>query len=84
MGSLLYRRVFQAAKYLSSPSTSNNLRIVCLPVSIAAGLFSTAMAEGSKDVTSICEFEAKDIDGNDVSLSKYKGFVTLIVNVASK
>jgi glutathione peroxidase-family protein len=42
------------------------------------------MAEGGKAATSICEFEVKDIDGNDVSLSKYKGFVTLIVNVASK
>ena len=34
--------------------------------------------------TSILEFQANDIDGNTVSLSKYKGFVTLIVNVASK
>ncbi|NP_001296701.1 phospholipid hydroperoxide glutathione peroxidase, mitochondrial-like [Hydra vulgaris] len=34
--------------------------------------------------SSIFEFQAKSIDGEDISLSKYKGFVTLIVNVASK
>jgi len=34
--------------------------------------------------TSIFEFHALDIDGQNVDLSKYKGFVTYIVNVASK
>jgi glutathione peroxidase len=33
---------------------------------------------------SIYDFSVKDIDGNEVSLSKYKGKVLLIVNVASK
>ncbi|KAG1326535.1 phospholipid hydroperoxide glutathione peroxidase 1, chloroplastic [Cocos nucifera] len=33
---------------------------------------------------SIHDFTVKDIDGNDVSLSKFKGKVLLIVNVASK
>ncbi|KAF8400492.1 hypothetical protein HHK36_013790 [Tetracentron sinense] len=33
---------------------------------------------------SIHDFTAKDIDGKDVSLSKFKGKVLLIVNVASK
>jgi len=33
---------------------------------------------------SIYEFSAKDIDGNEVSLDKYKGFVCIITNVASK
>lgn len=33
---------------------------------------------------SIYDFEVKDIDGNTVSMSKYKGKVLLIVNVASK
>ena len=33
---------------------------------------------------SIYDFEVKDINGNDVSMSKYKGKVLLIVNVASK
>lgn len=43
----------------------------------------------SKEVTdimskSIYDFVVKDIDGKDVNLSKYKGKVLLIVNVASK
>ncbi len=33
---------------------------------------------------SIYDFNVKDIDGNEVSMSKYKGKVLLIVNVASK
>lgn len=37
-----------------------------------------------KTATSILGFEALDIDGNVVQLNKYKGFVTYIVNVASK
>lgn len=85
MSSLLINRILvQAVKYLSSQSRLNTLRIVCIPVGLASGLLVSAMAEGGKAATSICEFEVKDIDGNDVSLSKYKGFVTLIVNVASK
>lgn len=38
----------------------------------------------AKAHTAILDFEVKDIDGNPVKLSKYDGFVTLIVNVASK
>jgi len=34
--------------------------------------------------TSIYQFNANDIDGNDVSLEKYRGKVSLIVNVASQ
>ena len=33
---------------------------------------------------SIHDFSALDIDGNVVNLSKYRGFVTYIVNVASQ
>jgi glutathione peroxidase-family protein len=36
-----------------------------------------------KEAKSIYEFTVKDIDGNEVSLEKYKGFVVLIVNVAT-
>jgi len=32
----------------------------------------------------IYDFKVKDIDGNDVSMSKYKGKTLLVVNVASK
>jgi len=35
-------------------------------------------------VKSIYDFKVKDIDGKDVPLSKYKGKVLLVVNVASK
>lgn len=37
-----------------------------------------------KTAGSIFEFNVLDIDGNEVSLGKYKGFVTFIVNLASK
>ena len=37
-----------------------------------------------KQAKSILEFNAVDIDGNTVSLEKYRGFITYIVNVASK
>jgi glutathione peroxidase-family protein len=40
--------------------------------------------EDPKKAASIYEFEVIDIDGNNVSLEKYKGHVCLIVNVASK
>lgn len=37
-----------------------------------------------KQANSILEFHAVDIDGNDVALSKYEGYVTYIVNLASQ
>jgi len=37
-----------------------------------------------KSAASIYEFAAKDIDGNQVSLDKYRGHVVLIVNVPSQ
>jgi len=40
--------------------------------------------EGWKSASSIYDFSVTDIDGNPVSLEKYKGKVCLIVNVASK
>ncbi|XP_043471889.1 glutathione peroxidase-like [Leptopilina heterotoma] len=36
-----------------------------------------------KTATSVYDFHAKDIDGNDVSLSKYKDSVLIVVNVAT-
>jgi len=44
--------------------------------------FSFSIAKG--DNMSIYNFTVKNIDGEDVSLEKYKGKVLLIVNVASK
>jgi len=46
-----------------------------------------ANASGNADwktATSIYDFSALDIDGNEVSLEKYRGHVAVIVNVASK
>lgn len=37
----------------------------------------------SVQAKSIYDFTVKDIEGQDVSLSKYKGDVVMIVNVAS-
>ncbi|CAM1321676.1 Uncharacterised protein r2_g3011 [Pycnogonum litorale] len=47
----------------------------------------SVMAEGnpdSKKASTIYEFNALDIDGNEVSLEKYRGHVCIITNVASK
>ena len=54
--------------------------------SIIQAFHFSVMAEGSnpKNAKSVFEFAVKDIDGNDVSLAKYRGHVCVIVNVASK
>ncbi|CDQ81940.1 unnamed protein product [Oncorhynchus mykiss] len=44
----------------------------------------SAPTEDWQTATSIYDFSAKDIDGNEVSLEKYRGDVVIIVNVASK
>lgn len=59
----------------------------------AAGLFSTFTENifytdtrnmsDWKDKSSVYEFTVKDIDGNDVSLEKYRGHPLIIVNVAT-
>lgn len=57
----------------------NKIRFSMLLLSLL--LATAVMAQNSPNVYN---FSAKDIAGNDVSLSKYKGKVLLIVNVASK
>uniref|UniRef100_H2MIL0 Thioredoxin domain-containing protein n=1 Tax=Oryzias latipes TaxID=8090 RepID=H2MIL0_ORYLA len=44
-------------------------------------LLQCAQKEDWKKAASIYEFSAIDIDGNDVSLEKYRGYVCIIVNV---
>ncbi|KAG7456726.1 hypothetical protein MATL_G00239010 [Megalops atlanticus] len=44
----------------------------------------SAQAEDWRNAKTIYEFSAKDIDGNEVSLEKYRGYVCIITNVASK
>ncbi|KFO81600.1 hypothetical protein N303_15271, partial [Cuculus canorus] len=43
-----------------------------------------AQAEDWRSAKAIYDFQAQDIDGNEVSLEKYRGFVCIITNVASK
>jgi glutathione peroxidase len=50
--------------------------LVCLPIS--------ALLADDTQADTVYGFKMKDIDGNTVPLSKYKGKVLLIVNVASK
>lgn len=49
----------------------------------AGGQGESKMA-AAEHAASALDFKVKDIDGTDVSLSKYRGKVVLIVNVASK
>ncbi|MBN3317088.1 GPX4 peroxidase, partial [Atractosteus spatula] len=44
----------------------------------------SAQAEDYRAAKSIYEFTAKDIDGGEVSLDQYRGYVCIITNVASK
>lgn len=70
------------------------LKVILVLVAVgAAGLVATAYkygfifnaspAEPVKE-KGMYEFTMKDIDGNDVSLEKYKGNVVMLVNVASR
>lgn len=47
-------------------------------------MFQCAQVGDWQSAKSIYEFSAKDIDGNEVSLEKYRDHVCIIVNVASK
>lgn len=51
---------------------------------ITAFILAAAMTPVSPPPTSIHEFKMKNIDGKEVDLSKFKGQVLLVVNVASK
>jgi len=44
----------------------------------------SAVTEDWQRATSIYDFSATDIDGNVVSLDKYRGDVVIITNVATK
>lgn len=65
-------------------SKANLVKYAGFSLSSAGVLYGASMAKASAPPTTIFNFEVKDIDGNPVQLSKYNGFVTLIVNVASK
>lgn len=70
---------------------TNLLLIAALSIVMFAGLqvvpSQASAGDEARNTTaekSIYDFTVKDIDGEEVKLSKYKGGVLLIVNVASK
>ena len=66
-------------------SKASLLKYTAFSLSSVGILYGTKMANAGAVVPkTIFDFEVKDIDGNTVKLSKYNGYVTLIVNVASK
>ena len=60
--------------------------ILTVGLQVAPGQANAAekSTEAKASAKSIYDFTVKDIDGEDVKLSKYKGDVLLIVNVASR
>jgi hypothetical protein len=90
------RRILQAGLISSFAAANvcyvnknNNAGLLSNGVNICkAPNFFSVMASGNPSnpskASTIYEFSAVDIDGNDVSLEKYRGHVCIIVNVASK
>ncbi|KAF4117876.1 hypothetical protein G5714_002429 [Onychostoma macrolepis] len=64
--------LFQRALLIGALGSKSFARAMC------------AQANDWQSAKSIYEFSAKDIDGNEVSLEKYRGYVCIITNVASK
>lgn len=55
-----------------------------MKILITTALFLMTATLGPENRTSLYDFTVQDIDGEEISLSEYKGKVVLIVNVASK
>lgn len=55
----------------------------CLTLALCL-LGNSAMAENANEAKSVHDFTVKSLDGKEVDLSKYKGKVLLVVNVASR
>ncbi len=60
------------------------MRSYALLVAVAVGCLAATPAHAQEKSMNLHQFQAVDIDGKKVELSKYKGKVVLIVNVASK
>lgn len=72
---------------LSSVARAVKSGVLLLAASTAGSRAAASMCaqvDDWKAAKSIYEFSAKDIDGNEVSLERYRGLVCIIVNVASK
>lgn len=64
--------------------SSSSTMMIALAGWLLAGLLTGAAAQGAdRGVTTMYDFTMKDIDGKNVPLSRYRGKVVLIVNVAS-
>ena len=59
---------------------------LCLSIGLARAEVNDLRGVSATDASakSVYDFTVKDIDGDDVRLSKYKGDVLLIINMASK
>jgi glutathione peroxidase len=77
---------------MANISTGNVLCALTLAASLSFGYgfwpfqsknLSDKMAEDWKNASSVYDFKVKNIRGEDVSMEKYKGYVLIIVNVAS-
>ena len=55
-----------------------------MKMKILAATFAALVATVASNAQSIYDFKVKDMDGNEVSLSDYKGKVLLIVNTATE
>ena len=53
-------------------------------IALAATIATPTISPAAEKTASALNFKMKSIDGKEVDLSKYKGKVVLIVNVASK
>jgi glutathione peroxidase len=64
------------------------IKVSAVVACVTALAYSLSMASGvtskSGDAASVYDFKMKNIDGKQVSLSDFRGHVTLIVNVASR
>lgn len=78
----IYRQLLVCSK--GRCSAAHLVKYAGFSLSSVGILYGASMAKAAPPATTIFGFEANDIDGNLVHLSKYNGFVTLIVNVASK
>jgi glutathione peroxidase len=74
---------------LRTPTVPGRILIACsilpaLGLMLASFAANPAARADDKKPASVLDFQVKDIDGNDVALSKYQGKVLLIVNTASQ
>lgn len=64
--------------------TDRIVALLLVAVAVLAVPHAVPAADPAKKPTSVLDFQVKDIDGQAVDLSKYRGEVLLVVNTASK